>query len=169
MVSIIIHEAKNFIEIGRRNGSFSISFCTTFICRKHNIIKWYRRCRKTYFARELISTCLHDINALEDIPSPTFTLVQTYELKNVDIWHADLYRLSNLSEIYELGLDTAFDTAVCLLEWPNRLGEMLPKNALTLNFDITEEDFREISLYWKDVMWDKIVKNALKVFNNEKP
>jgi len=119
---------------------------------------------KTYFARELISTCLHDINALEDIPSPTFTLVQTYELKNVDIWHADLYRLSSLSEIYELGLDTAFDTAVCLLEWPNRLGEMLPKNALTLNFDITEEDFREISLCWKDVMWDTIVKNALKGF-----
>jgi hypothetical protein len=45
---------------------------------------------------------------------------------------------------------------------------MLPKNALTLNFDITEEDFREISLCWKDVMWDTIVKNALKVFNNEK-
>ena len=75
---------------------------------------------------------------------------------------------SRRGPIYELGLDTAFDTAVCLLEWPNRLGEMLPKNALTLNFDITEEDFREISLCWKDVMWDTIVKNALKVFNNEK-
>ncbi|MDA9075213.1 tRNA (adenosine(37)-N6)-threonylcarbamoyltransferase complex ATPase subunit type 1 TsaE, partial [Amylibacter sp.] len=59
---------------------------------------------KTHFARELISTCLKNIDALEDIPSPTFTLVQTYELNDVDIWHADLYRLSNLSEIYELGL-----------------------------------------------------------------
>lgn len=121
---------------------------------------------KTHFARALISTCLNDINALEDIPSPTFTLVQTYELNHVDIWHADLYRLSNLSEIYELGLDTAFDTAICLLEWPNRLGTMLPKNALTLNLDITFEDLREITLEWNDTIWDNIVKNALEVFKN---
>ena len=114
---------------------------------------------KTHFARELISTCLKNIDALEDIPSPTFTLVQTYEL----------YRLSNLSEIYELGLDTAFDTAICLLEWPERLGELLPKNALSLNFNITEEDYREITLSWDDAMWNPIITAALEVFNNGKP
>lgn len=124
---------------------------------------------KTHFARELISTCLKNIDALEDIPSPTFTLVQTYELNDVDIWHADLYRLSNLSEIYELGLDTAFDTAICLLEWPERLGELLPKNALSLNFNITEEDYREITLSWDDAMWDPVITAALEVFNNGKP
>jgi len=122
---------------------------------------------KTHFARALISTCLNDINALEDIPSPTFTLVQTYELNHVDIWHADLYRLTSLSEVYELGLDTAFEDAICLLEWSNRLGEMLPKNALTLNLNITEEDFREVTLEWEDTIWDTIVVDALKVFNNE--
>ena len=124
---------------------------------------------KTHFARELISTCLKNIDALEDIPSPTFTLVQTYELNDVDIWHADLYRLSNLSEIYELGLDTAFDTAICLLEWPEMLGELLPKNALSLNFNVTEEDYREITLSWDDAMWDPIITAALEVFNNGKP
>ena len=67
-----------------------------------------------------------------------------------------------------MGLDTAFEDAICLLEWSNRLGEMLPKNALTLNLNITEEDFREATLEWEDTIWDTIVVDALKVFNNEK-
>lgn len=83
---------------------------------------------KTHFARRLIRARL---GRQEDVPSPTFTLVQTYEA-DPDIWHADLYRLSHPDDVRELGLEEAFDAAICLVEWPDRLGEMAPQGALRL-------------------------------------
>jgi len=91
---------------------------------------------KTYFARQLIQSLL---SSPEDVPSPTFTLVQTYAAENCDIWHCDLYRLTHPDEVFELGLEDAFDTSICLIEWPDRLGSDLPENALTLNFGVAEE------------------------------
>jgi len=121
---------------------------------------------KTHFARQLILARLIEIDAVEDIPSPTFTLVQTYELNDVDIWHTDLYRLIDFSEVYELGLDTAFDTAICLIEWSDRLGELTPKNALSLNLSITDDDARLATLEWRSDTWTPIIKNVLKVMEN---
>lgn len=90
---------------------------------------------KTHFARALIQARLTaDGAAAEDVPSPTFTLVQSYHTGQVEIWHADLYRLSDLGEIEELGLADAFDTAICLVEWPDRLGDLAPDSALVLSF-----------------------------------
>lgn len=90
---------------------------------------------KTAFARALIQSSLASAGAPpEDIPSPTFTLVQTYQAGSLEIWHADLYRLTHPSEIIELGLDEAFDHALCLIEWPQRLEDYTPKNALKLVF-----------------------------------
>lgn len=86
---------------------------------------------KSAFARALIRARL---GRLEDVPSPTFTLVQTYEDNAGDIWHCDLYRLTHPDEALELGLDEAFDTAICLIEWPDRLGDIVPQTALTLAF-----------------------------------
>jgi len=86
---------------------------------------------KSAFARALIRARL---NRMEDVPSPTFTLVQTYEDTEGDIWHCDLYRLTHPDEVFELGLDEAFTTAICLIEWPDRLGNDTPKNALRLAF-----------------------------------
>ena len=86
---------------------------------------------KSAFARALIRTRL---NRAEDVPSPTFTLVQTYNHPDGDIWHCDLYRLTHPDEIFELGLDEAFETAICLIEWPDRLGQQAPENALHLTF-----------------------------------
>lgn len=86
---------------------------------------------KTHFSRALIQARL---GRAEDVPSPTFTLVQTYEA-DCEIWHADLYRLSHPDEVLELGLEEAFDTAICLVEWPDRLGSAAPEGALRLRFE----------------------------------
>lgn len=90
---------------------------------------------KTALARAIIRARLH--NPAEDVPSPTFTLVQTYEAADGDIWHADLYRLTHPDDILELGLDEALDGAICLIEWPDRLGGHLPENPIrvTLQHD----------------------------------
>jgi tRNA threonylcarbamoyladenosine biosynthesis protein TsaE len=84
---------------------------------------------KTHLARAFIRSRLR---RMEDVPSPTFTLVQVYEAPDADIWHADLYRLTHPDEVHELGLEAAFDNAVCLVEWPDRLGKHVPKDALHL-------------------------------------
>lgn len=86
---------------------------------------------KTAFARALIRARL---GRMEDVPSPTFTLVQTYFDGAADIWHGDLYRLGDVDEVLELGLDEAFETAICLIEWPDRLGDLAPPSALHLGF-----------------------------------
>jgi tRNA threonylcarbamoyladenosine biosynthesis protein TsaE len=71
----------------------------------------------------------------EEVPSPTFTLVQTYDAGGAEIWHADLYRLTHPDEVWELGLDDAFQTAICLVEWPDRLGAHVPEGALRLRLE----------------------------------
>ena len=93
---------------------------------------------KSHFARALIQARL---GRAEDVPSPTFTLVQTYEA-DVEIWHADLYRLSHPDEAMELGLEEAFETAICLIEWPDRLGKRVPIGALRLGFSDAGEGRR---------------------------
>lgn len=91
----------------------------------------------------------------EHVPSPTFTLVQTYDTPDVQLWHADLYRLSDADEILELGLDDAFDTEICLIEWPDRLQDMAPATALALSFQFSEHpDHRQIDLTWSDPKWE---------------
>jgi tRNA threonylcarbamoyladenosine biosynthesis protein TsaE len=100
---------------------------------------------KTHFARAAISARLATVGRSEDIPSPTFTIVQTYEAGDTDIWHADLYRLSGPDDIWELGLDQAFDSAVCLVEWPDRLGDHAPDDALRLQFDTLPDDRRRLT------------------------
>lgn len=87
---------------------------------------------KSHFARALIQSLLAAEGRQEDVPSPTFTLVQVYETRAGEVWHADLYRLTDPAEAVELGLDEAFERAICLIEWPDRLGEFAPKGAMVL-------------------------------------
>ena len=86
---------------------------------------------KSAFARALIRARL---GRMEDVPSPTFTLVQTYDDPHGDLWHCDLYRLGDPDEALELGVDEAFTTAICLIEWPGRLGTLVPDGALKMQF-----------------------------------
>lgn len=115
---------------------------------------------KTHFARHLVQSLLP---APEDVPSPTYTLVQTYDTTAGPLWHADLYRLTALDEIGELGLIDAFETAICVVEWPDRLGTLAPRDALRLRFshDDDRPDTRHIALGWSDDGWtDRIEEIA---------
>lgn len=100
---------------------------------------------KTHFARAVIAARLEAAGLAEDIPSPTFTIVQTYAAAGTEIWHADLYRLTGVSEVWELGLEEAFETAVCLVEWPDRLGALTPTDALHLHFAVGPGDGRLVT------------------------
>ncbi len=92
---------------------------------------------KTTFARGLINALPpaggDDANAQEndeEVPSPTFTLVQIYERRPAPVWHVDLYRLERPEEVAELGLDEAAGEAITLIEWPDRLGPSVPADRL---------------------------------------
>lgn len=103
---------------------------------------------KTHFARSLIQHLQAAEGRVEDVPSPTFTLVQTYEAGGHEIWHADLYRLSDPQEVDELGLTDAFDSAICLVEWPDRLGDEMPARALWLSLRMVpgQDDARALTI-----------------------
>ena len=84
---------------------------------------------KTTFARGL----LHRKGHHGPIPSPTFTLVETYSFDAFDIWHFDLYRLEHPNDVWELGFEDCLDDQVALIEWPERAEPAIPASALTVN------------------------------------
>jgi tRNA threonylcarbamoyladenosine biosynthesis protein TsaE len=84
---------------------------------------------KTAFARAFIR---HLAGAEEEVPSPTFTLVQSYDTAVGTIWHFDLYRLTRPEDVWELGLEDALADGITLIEWPERLGSSLPARRLDL-------------------------------------
>lgn len=87
---------------------------------------------KTSFVRSLIGA----LGVLEEVPSPTYTLVQTYRLADLTIWHFDLYRIEHPEEVYELGLEEAALNGLSLIEWPERIACFLPENHAELTFRI---------------------------------
>ena len=116
---------------------------------------------KTHFARGIIQARLAAIGLAEDVPSPTFTLVQTYDIEETEIWHADLYRISGPDEIFELGLDEAIETAICLIEWPDRLHDLSPMGALSLTFQMTDTPGERIATaQWDNSRWSEILNTA---------
>jgi tRNA threonylcarbamoyladenosine biosynthesis protein TsaE len=98
---------------------------------------------KTTFVRLLIQSL---VGKPIDVPSPTFTLVQAYDCPQGEIWHCDLYRLKDPEEIYEIGLEDAFHHAICLVEWPERLGDLLPNKRIDITLKIVSETTREITI-----------------------
>ena len=92
---------------------------------------------KTTFARALIRFFAGD--AAIAVPSPTFTLVQAYDLPRFPLVHADLYRLSSADEMTELGLDDLPENTVVLMEWPERAGDYLPADRIDIAFTLAPE------------------------------
>jgi tRNA threonylcarbamoyladenosine biosynthesis protein TsaE len=92
---------------------------------------------KTALARGFIAGLGHD----GEVPSPSFAIVQPYEDLDPPVWHVDLYRIDDASEIEELGLDAAAD-AVLLVEWPERAGERAWRDALRLSLEFGQDGAR---------------------------
>jgi tRNA threonylcarbamoyladenosine biosynthesis protein TsaE len=90
----------------------------------------------------------------EDVVSPTFTLVQIYDDEDIPIWHFDLYRLNRPEEVVELGWEDALSGGICLVEWPERLGSLLPARRLDVTLSMTADGGRRAVLrggpHWKD-------------------
>ncbi len=97
---------------------------------------------KTTFARDVIRA----LGGAEEGPSPTFTLVQVYELADLTVWHFDLYRLGAPEEAYELGIEDAFADGASLIEWPERMAALLPADRLDIALSITGETSRRARL-----------------------
>jgi tRNA threonylcarbamoyl adenosine modification protein YjeE len=89
---------------------------------------------KTAFARMLIRHLATD--DMMEVPSPTFTLIQSYELPRFPLVHADFYRLSGAAELAELGFDDLPERTVVLLEWPDRAAGFLPADRLDVAFTL---------------------------------
>jgi tRNA threonylcarbamoyl adenosine modification protein YjeE len=85
---------------------------------------------KSVFSRAVIRAITHNPDL--DVPSPTFTLAQTYDTPMGDIWHFDLYRLKDPEELYEIGWEDALSSGIILVEWPERLDYLTPKKSITV-------------------------------------
>jgi tRNA threonylcarbamoyl adenosine modification protein YjeE len=96
---------------------------------------------KTTLARDI----LRALGVTEDVPSPTFTLVQTYVTPRLTVAHYDLYRLKSSRELDELGFAEALDDGAALVEWPERAPEYLPDETLHLRLKL-DEDIRRVKI-----------------------
>jgi tRNA threonylcarbamoyladenosine biosynthesis protein TsaE len=98
---------------------------------------------KTTFARGF----LRALAVAEEIPSPTFNLVLTYDTARGTVWHFDLYRLDTPEEVIELGIEEAFDEGICLIEWPDRLGPWMPEQRVEIHLsDVDDGASRQLVL-----------------------
>jgi tRNA threonylcarbamoyladenosine biosynthesis protein TsaE len=111
---------------------------------------------KTTLARAIVAGLSPEA---EDVPSPTFTLVQTYPAALSDgpaeLWHFDLYRLDRPDQVYELGIEDALADGVSLIEWPELAAGLLPKERLlTIELQIANGEARRALIQggaaWRD-------------------
>ena len=106
---------------------------------------------KTTLARAILEALGVD----EDVPSPTFTLVQSYETPRLTIRHYDLYRLKDPREMDELGLDEALEDGAALIEWPERGGNRLPADALSVQLEQQGPEKRQAKISGP-ARWSKV-------------
>ena len=98
---------------------------------------------KTTFSRYLIRSLLSN-NINDDIPSPTFTLLQIYEDQKRSIYHYDFYRLNKIDELIELNYSESIENNICIIEWANKFKKALPPDRIEINFEIKPNNKRSI-------------------------
>jgi tRNA threonylcarbamoyl adenosine modification protein YjeE len=92
---------------------------------------------KTTFARALIRALMGDGD--HEVPSPTFTLSQLYRADRIAVVHFDMYRLAGVDEAHEIGLDAAMDEGLSIIEWPERVAELLPAQRFDIRFEEADD------------------------------
>lgn len=95
---------------------------------------------KSVFSRAFIK----QLYPTEEVPSPTFTLVQTYPAADFEIFHFDLYRLKSSEEVWELNMEEAMYGGVCLIEWPEKMGAYLPRDVFRVEIKAEGDTGRQI-------------------------
>ena len=109
---------------------------------------------KTALARSIIGA----LGVEDEVPSPTFTLVQTYPVAGRDfeaVWHFDLYRLETPDDVWELDIEDAFETGVSLIEWPDKGGANLPDHRLDITLSV-EGEARRVTLTGNNIWADRV-------------
>ncbi len=96
---------------------------------------------KTAFTRGVIQS----LTDAKEVPSPTFTLLQTYDTPDFTLYHFDMYRLKSPEEAYEIGIEDAFTDGVSFIEWPQKIGSLLPKKQIDVSIEI-KPDYRLITI-----------------------
>jgi tRNA threonylcarbamoyladenosine biosynthesis protein TsaE len=112
---------------------------------------------KTTLARGFIRA----LGVAEEVPSPTFTLVQTYETPRGTVWHFDLYRLARPEDSYELGLEEAVAEGIALIEWPERLGALLPRERLDVGLAMADHPEGRIVELRASPEWEARLRSIL--------
>ena len=120
--------AKSFAQISRKGDVFAL-FGTLGV-------------GKSVFSRSFIQ----NLTNAQEVPSPTFTLVQVYQANSFDIYHYDLYRLKSAEEIWELNIEEAIYENVCLIEWPEKMGMYLPRDCFKVNISIISPTSRRVEI-----------------------
>jgi len=135
---IALPDAAATLALGRRLGDTLAP--GDVVCLSGNL-----GAGKTTLARGAIEAWT---GLVEETPSPTYTLVQTYEGARGELWHVDLYRLKRPDDAWELGLEDAFADAACLIEWPQRLEGRLPGDRLDIELKPQGEGRSAVLLGW---------------------
>ena len=138
-MEFICKTEQETINIGRKIADFA---------QKGDVFALYGNLGmgKTVFCRAFIQK----LTDAKEVPSPTFTLLQTYSAKSFEIYHFDLYRLKSSEEIFEIGMEEAIYNGVCLIEWPEKMEHYLPKKAFIIKI-IPYEQGRKIIIDSNDI------------------
>jgi len=113
---------------------------------------------KTVFASAFINALAEEggVNKFL-VTSPTYNLVQIYELPEIEIYHVDLYRLEDGEDLHELGLEEAYDHGISLIEWPERMGNSIPVDCLYVKLDQGHESTeRTVSFHGQTNWFDRL-------------
>lgn len=108
---------------------------------------------KTTFAGYLINSLLPE---KQNVTSPTFNLVQTYDTYLFTIWHFDLYRLKEENEVYNLGIEDAFKEGVAIIEWPEIIMHIIPQHAYVIRLSFSDNDNK------RQISQQKIINQIIK-------
>lgn len=110
-----------------------------------------------------VSGLLNFFDMKDEVSSPTFTIVNEYNVKSdLKLFHFDVYRLNSPDEFLAIGGDEFFYNGICLIEWGEKIEELLPNDCLRINFkkDTEDNNKRIISFYSKSSKFDALIKEV---------